>query len=83
MGRYDGEEYVYPQACRSGLHNFAINGSCHVCGRSREGLIAEAKRVLELAERGELGCTHRCGAAPNRMCRNCGVYLGAQEVRQS
>ena len=46
MGRYDGEDYAATPRCSWGNHSFQMNGSCHKCRRTREGLIAEARRIV-------------------------------------
>lgn len=48
MGRYAGEEIDYDYSPHE--HRFAINGLCWQCGRSREQIQGEARRVLELSE---------------------------------
>lgn len=55
MGRYDGEEYVYKNRCSPKAHRWAMNGTCWDCGVSKKYLVDEAKLVLELDAKHELG----------------------------
>lgn len=55
MGRYDGEDYERKIPCKPEDHRWAINGHCWGCDRSRQSLIDEAKRIIELVEQGCFG----------------------------
>lgn len=48
MGRYDGEEYEDVPPCSPDKHEFGMNGICFFCRHSRDGLLAAAKKTLEV-----------------------------------
>src|SRR5688500_17961819 len=50
MGRYDGEDYERVPSCRPREHQFRMNGDCHVCHRSRDGLVHEALTTLAVLD---------------------------------
>lgn len=65
MGRYDGEEYEPVPRCRSGTHQPAFNGTCHVC---RVLLSAKERRASErfqtVREHQRYGCPDWCSGEP-------------------
>lgn len=50
MGRYDGEDYDDGPLCEPTKHNFARNGLCFRCGRTKAHLINYAKATLKALE---------------------------------
>jgi hypothetical protein len=53
MGRYYDYEDVDP--CRPTEHQWGMNGICFVCNQSRQDLVAQAKRILELEKKDKFG----------------------------
>ena len=53
MGRYDGEDYDYDRIpiCSPEQHDFAMNGHCWRCHRSRDSLLHQAERLIKQEKR--------------------------------